>query len=590
DDAASALAQKYRPVIGIQTQSTPCGPGEPYLPTDALATSERPDVVLRDPSGRVLLTAPTAADLAAAAGNTNIDYPGNALAPGCDFERWFRAAGPPPTAVYGRVLVDAQHPEFTVLQYWMYWIYNDWNNRHEGDWEMMQIVFNAPSAEEALTTTPSDVVLSQHEGAERAPWADVQQRDGRPVVYPAGGSHATFFEQDRFLGKSAEAGFGCDDTRPPSTMLDPEVIMLPAVVDPNGPDAWLLWQGRWGERRPSFNNGPQGPLSKRQWDEPIGWMNDTGRTHSLRAPAFGNDVTDFFCSATERVSMVLLRGFDDPWLIGGLFVAAVVALVLIGRRTRWSPVIRTPIAARRRSGQILRSAAHVLISERKRFAPIALLVLAGGLLATAVRQVLLSIPAISDTDLLFAGDRLGRALFALVSGAIITIPIGIVAVSIGVATASDLDTGDQPVGLATMIRHRGLGATVAIVALAFVLLGPITFVLGAFLTARWAVAPAIAVNDSGFRPSLREASMLTKGNRWRVGTVVVVAATVATLLGPFVGALVLIATGTSFGFVNVLAAFVTALLLPWLAIVIVMVHGDLLARRTPSPDTLTAVL
>ncbi|MFM2070578.1 MAG: hypothetical protein RLZZ623_841, partial [Actinomycetota bacterium] len=40
DDAASALAQKYRPVIGIQTQSTPCGPGEPYLPTDALATSE----------------------------------------------------------------------------------------------------------------------------------------------------------------------------------------------------------------------------------------------------------------------------------------------------------------------------------------------------------------------------------------------------------------------------------------------------------------------------------------------------------------------------------------------------------------------
>jgi hypothetical protein len=212
------------------------------------------------------------------------------------------------------------------------------------------------------------------------------------------------------------------------------------------------------------------------------------------------------------------------------------------------------------------------------------------LLATVVREALLSIPAISDTDLLFSGDPLGRALFALVAGSIITIPIGIVAVSVGVATASDLDTGDQPVGLATMIRHRGIGATAAIVALAFVLLGPITFVLGAFLTARWAVAPAVAVNGSGFRASLREGSALTKGHRWRVGTVVVVAATVATLLGPFVGALVLIATGTSFGFVNVLAALVTALLLPWLAIVIVMIHGDLVERRTPSPDTLTAVL
>ena len=212
DDAARELAERYAPIVGIQTQREACGPGEPYLPTSALDVTDQPGVLLRDAAGRVITEAPTAADLAAASDEWHIDYPGDALNPGCDFERWLRALDPTP-AIHARVTVPADHPELTVVQYWFFWIYNEWNNLHEGDWEMMQIVFEAGSPAEALTVDPVRVGLTQHEGAERADWADVQMRDGRAVVYPAGGSHAMFFEQDRFLGKSADAGFGCDDTR-----------------------------------------------------------------------------------------------------------------------------------------------------------------------------------------------------------------------------------------------------------------------------------------------------------------------------------------------------------------------------------------
>ena len=55
-----------------------------------------------------------------------------------------------------------------ALQYWLYYAFNNWNNTHEADWEMIQLVFNAASAVEALERRPVEVGYSQHEGAERA--------------------------------------------------------------------------------------------------------------------------------------------------------------------------------------------------------------------------------------------------------------------------------------------------------------------------------------------------------------------------------------------------------------------------------------
>jgi len=48
--------------------------------------------------------------------------------------------------IYAHVFSDPDDPATLVLQYWFFYLYNDWNDRHEGDWEMIQLFFDAPDA------------------------------------------------------------------------------------------------------------------------------------------------------------------------------------------------------------------------------------------------------------------------------------------------------------------------------------------------------------------------------------------------------------------------------------------------------------
>ncbi len=151
-------------MLALRQQSTPCGDGEPYLPIAVDHVLGRDDVVLRDGDGEVITTAPTADDLAAGGEEWALDLPGDALDPGCDYEEWFRSMDAEP-AVYGRAVVDG---EFLVAQYWLYYVYNDWNDRHESDWEMIQLVFDTPTVAEALEQGPVLYAYAQHEGSEYA--------------------------------------------------------------------------------------------------------------------------------------------------------------------------------------------------------------------------------------------------------------------------------------------------------------------------------------------------------------------------------------------------------------------------------------
>ena len=202
-------------------QNEDCGPGEPYEPIDVDLLFGEPTVALRGPwSGADLVKiGPTASDLASGLYEYHLDFPGNALEPGCDYEQWARriTRDTQPT-VYAHVATDPGHPGKLALQYWLFYVFNDWNNLHEGDWEMIQLVFDADRGRGALEQTPVEVGYSQHEGAERAAWGDDKLElvgGTHPVVHPAAGSHANFFDEALYLGSSAEQGVGCDDTRGP---------------------------------------------------------------------------------------------------------------------------------------------------------------------------------------------------------------------------------------------------------------------------------------------------------------------------------------------------------------------------------------
>jgi hypothetical protein len=290
-------------------------------------------------------------------------------------------------AVYAHVATDPAHPGKLALQYWLFYVFNDWNNLHEGDWEMIQLVFDASSAAQALKRTPVEVGYSQHEGAEKAAWDDdkLDRVDGtHPVVHPASGSHANFFDEALYLGSSAEQGVGCADTRGPTIDVRPVLRTIPSdPAQARQAFPWIAFQGRWGELRPSFFNGPTGPNLKTQWTAPIEWS-DGWRTRSYTVPGggvFGPAATGFFCSAVGGGSRALVRLVDHPLEFGLLLAGLVLLAIVLLSRATWGPSAPLRVARRRAWGQILAAAARMYLSRFLLFVgigvvfvPIALLV------------------------------------------------------------------------------------------------------------------------------------------------------------------------------------------------------------------------
>ena len=142
------LAAKYAPVVRLVDQPEECGPGEPYIPTDVDVLFDEPTVALRGPWNRTDLVkiGPVAGDLVNRY-EYHLDFPGDPLDAGCSYELWSRrlTKGTAPT-VYAHVATDPGYPGKLALQYWFFYPFNDFNNTHEGDWEMTQLVFDAADA------------------------------------------------------------------------------------------------------------------------------------------------------------------------------------------------------------------------------------------------------------------------------------------------------------------------------------------------------------------------------------------------------------------------------------------------------------
>src|SRR5215510_2200017 len=159
-DPAAELAQKYAPVVRLVEQKQPCGHGEPYEPTNVDVVLGSPDVALHGPwdATKIVKVAPTADDLSHGLSGYNLDFPGDALDPGCTYDQWSHevTAGSRPTT-YARVVTEPAHPGELAVQYWFFYLFNDFNDKHEGDWEMVQLDFDAGSAAAALDKKPSEV-------------------------------------------------------------------------------------------------------------------------------------------------------------------------------------------------------------------------------------------------------------------------------------------------------------------------------------------------------------------------------------------------------------------------------------------------
>lgn len=116
----------------------------------------------------------------------------------------------------------------TWVQYWLWYLYNPRKfvvaGEHEGDWEFVQVGYGGE--------TPVCMTTSQHKTGGSRMWWEIEERDGRPVVYVAHESHANFFEPRKRQR--------IDDDE-----VDGEGLTLDAI-EWREFDSWATWPGRWG--------------------------------------------------------------------------------------------------------------------------------------------------------------------------------------------------------------------------------------------------------------------------------------------------------------------------------------------------------
>jgi len=178
--ATLALARTYAPLLRL-------GSGEPYRPLrleDYVSAASLHGG--SPPSGPLQQAHPTLFSLPTVSGRTYLDVagaePSTSPLAYRSVQQRLQAARPRP-AVYWHV---ARQPATgrVAIEYWFLYLYNDFYDRHEADWEGVTVLLDG--------TTPLGVSYSAHQGRRWSTWADQTASGTHPIVYVARGSHANY--------------------------------------------------------------------------------------------------------------------------------------------------------------------------------------------------------------------------------------------------------------------------------------------------------------------------------------------------------------------------------------------------------------
>ena len=170
--------------------------------------------------------------------------------------------------VYGHAATGSEDGRLW-LAYWFFYFYNDYNligpfikaGLHEGDWEMIQLRLDPTGA------VPDLAVYAQHTHAGQRPWNQVERVGDQPVVYPARGSHASYFSAGAHW---TGAWFDFADGKRLAPPLALQILSDVADVD-----GWAVWPGLWGgttpppdDTNPLDDSSPSGPGGHAQYKNP----------------------------------------------------------------------------------------------------------------------------------------------------------------------------------------------------------------------------------------------------------------------------------------------------------------------------------
>jgi hypothetical protein len=592
--AMQRLIRAYTPIQMLRNLDDPCDDsGEQFQPSPVSSVLGNPDVQLKlvtDKATRTVKVAPTAGDIAGLGDDYYLNLPGDPLNAGCTYAEDFstlKKEGDAPAVAYAHVATEPSYPGF-VVQYWFFYYFNQFNDVHEGDWEGMQISFDATSAAQALRQGPSRIAVFQHGGGEAVDWSDseVEKEGTHPVVYPAAGSHATFFESAVFVENGqGGAGLGCDNTTEPLRRLRLKPVPVPTYPARGSRSQWLSYRGHWGQKEKGFNTGPTGPNTKTQWLAPFSWMNGL-RSASPRLPGgalLGPAVTNAFCGTVAAVSQfVNLEAKSRLGLFAMLLAIALLIAVPI-YLTRWRPVELVPLRQRRAFGQLIRAARQLYGRQWMAMVPIGLVALP--ILAAIQGLGLLAAKIAGDDEV---GGFLGPAgAHSTIKDALSAIghPVGYAVVAGAVIAFWHLRELDRDPGIISSYRYMlkrfwrlifgHLAVQVATLAMAITIIG-IPFAIRKYVDWQF-VQQEILFEDKSIREAMRSSSDIVRGHWWWTVRVSAFFWLIGIATGPVLG-FALIFANLSLISIDLLGSLVFALLIPYVATGRTLLYLDLEAR------------
>ena len=588
-DDEQALAEKFAPVVRLVHQDVECGPGEPYQPSDVEMVLDDPSVALRGPwaEGELVKVGPDGRGPRRRAHGYHLDFPGNPLEAGCDYEEWADAVGTRPRRT------RTWSPRTARTTGWRCSTGSSTRStttptstRATGRWSSSS---SPPPTRRRRSTRHRWRSGTASTRASRSPqWDDpkLQVVDGtHPVVHAAAGSHANFYDSALYLGTSAEQGFGCDDTRNPSDDVRPAVSVIPA--DPAAARAefpWIAFQGRWGQREESFYNGPTGPNTKDSWTHPISYQEDNGPRRQLRRA--GRRARRHL-----RHRLLLLRGLQrvrgrpqarrqpraparDPGrgrAPGGL----------PGPSHDVEPGRPLRIARRRAAGQVIRAARRMYASRWRLFIGIGFLTVPVSVVVAVLQGLILSSPEVAGVSAGGEGGGVRIVLAALVSFCLLGTSILLVLAATTHAL-SEIDSGNE------VDVRRAYRLTLASVEAAARCLRGVVGPRGGpepdracCRRSRWRSSSCSRCSCPRSRSrDPRRSPRCVAVPHWSahqlVKTAILLATSIllAAAIGPILGTILILLTGAPFPVANVVSGVTFAVLMPYVALTMAYLYFD----------------
>ena len=167
------------------------------------------------------------------------------------------------------------------VQYWYFYAFNPYINRHEGDWESVTLFFHEGQPVKAFYSSHEDG--SEYNWDELETLTDPATQIGRPLVYAAQGSHANYSSVENvkrnsgYISLQGDLELPRDHFKPGGLIIGahPNAAADWGKADELDRYPWFVFEGHWGvnvmhdddERLPDDDGS--GATVKEVWDDEL---------------------------------------------------------------------------------------------------------------------------------------------------------------------------------------------------------------------------------------------------------------------------------------------------------------------------------